>query len=67
MELEINRGTKLQDNKPESITILLIGDNGNTKGVVRITAKFDNSDIFRVEVRGGDVSINPPINFEADI
>lgn len=68
MEIEIQRGQKIYKNKPESVNILLIGDDGESRAAIHVFPKADpKSDLFRVEMSVGNVAIKPPVLFEADI
>ena len=68
MDIEIKRGTQLQEGKPESVSLLLIGDDGNTKAYISVYPKFlKDSDLFRVEISSGNLSIKPPLRIEFDI
>lgn len=68
MDIEIQRGTQVQKDKPQSVHILLIGDDNNPKAAIHIYPKFEkDSDKFRVEIASGNVSIKPPLLVEFDI
>ena len=68
MDIEIKRGTQLQEGKPESVSLLLIGDDGQAKAYISVCPKFlKDSDLFRVEISSGNVSIKPPLKIEFDI
>lgn len=66
--IEVQRGPQLQEGKPQSVHILLIGNDGNSKAVIHIYPKFEHdSDRFRVEIASGNVSIKPPLLIEFDV
>ena len=68
MDIEITRGIQLQEEKPESVRLLLIDDEGKVKASIHVSPKFlADSDLFRVEIAAGDVSIKPPLLIEFDI
>lgn len=68
MKIEITRGQKIYENKPESVTILLIDDDGNSKAAIHIYPQIGSKhDTFRLVVSAGNVSVKPPLLFEVDI
>lgn len=68
MDIEIQRGIQVQKEKPKSATVLLIGNDGNTKAAIHIYPRFEkDGDTFRVEIASGNVSIKPPLLIEFDV
>lgn len=44
MKIEVQRGPKVYEDRPESVTIILVGDSGEAKAAVNIYASKINPD-----------------------
>lgn len=70
-EIEIERIPRVQESRPESVHIKLIGNDGQVKGVISVWPLIkpiaQNNDEFRVEVRSGYNVLEKPIDIRVTI
>ena len=71
MDIEVERGAKVYNTKPESVYVRLIGNNGEVKGFIAVFPKVAlasaNDDTFHIEVVKGFNPLNTEISIKLDI
>ena len=73
MDIEIKRGKTIQKGRPASVTILLIGNDRNTKAAITVwptmvkAKDFDKDDTFHVEIFKGHNALSSDLDIKVDI
>ena len=69
MNVEVHSGIPAYEDMPAPVYILLIGDDGQTKGAIQVYPRKLTPDkpLMRIEVVIGNISLKPPIQFEVDV